>query len=53
MSAEDGSSSVGRLLPTVAGPQDVKRMSAEQLTILAAEIRDFLVAKAQQISGAH
>jgi 1-deoxy-D-xylulose-5-phosphate synthase len=51
MSVEDGSSSVGRLLPTVAGPHDVKRMSAEQLTILAAEIRDFLVAKVSRTGG--
>ncbi|HEX2772174.1 MAG TPA: 1-deoxy-D-xylulose-5-phosphate synthase [Micromonosporaceae bacterium] len=51
MSVEDGSSSVGRLLPTVTGPQDVKRMSAEQLTILAAEIRDFLVAKVSRTGG--
>ena len=33
------------LLATVGGPQDLKRLTAEQLAVLAAEIRDFLVAK--------
>jgi 1-deoxy-D-xylulose-5-phosphate synthase len=39
------------LLSTVRGPQDVKRMSAEELTVLAAEIRDFLVAKVSRTGG--
>ncbi|HEX7745713.1 MAG TPA: 1-deoxy-D-xylulose-5-phosphate synthase [Micromonosporaceae bacterium] len=51
MSVQEGPSGVGRLLPTVRGPQDVKRMSPEQLTILAAEIRDFLVAKVSRTGG--
>jgi 1-deoxy-D-xylulose-5-phosphate synthase len=51
MSVEEGSSGAGRLLPTVQGPQDVKRMSPDQLTILAAEIRDFLVAKVSRTGG--
>ncbi|HEX5595647.1 MAG TPA: 1-deoxy-D-xylulose-5-phosphate synthase [Micromonosporaceae bacterium] len=48
MSVEAG---VGRLLATVRGPQDVKRMSVEQLELLAAEIRDFLVAKVSRTGG--
>jgi 1-deoxy-D-xylulose-5-phosphate synthase len=51
MSAEDGSSRAGRLLHTVAGPQDVKRIPVEQLATLAAEIRDFLVAKVSRTGG--
>ncbi|MDQ7906525.1 1-deoxy-D-xylulose-5-phosphate synthase [Phytohabitans sp. ZYX-F-186] len=45
MSAEAG------LLSTVRGPQDVKRMTPEELAILAAEIRDFLVAKVSRTGG--
>jgi len=41
----------GRLLGTVRGPQDVKRMSGEELVLLAAEIRDFLVAKVSRTGG--
>ncbi|WFE27555.1 1-deoxy-D-xylulose-5-phosphate synthase [Solwaraspora sp. WMMD791] len=41
----------GRLLATVRTPQDVKRLSAEELTLLAAEIRDFLVAKVSRTGG--
>ncbi|GAA4728509.1 1-deoxy-D-xylulose-5-phosphate synthase [Phytohabitans rumicis] len=45
MSAEFG------LLSTIRSPQDVKRMSADELTLLAAEIRDFLVAKVSRTGG--
>jgi 1-deoxy-D-xylulose-5-phosphate synthase len=45
-------------LPTAAGvlggiasPGDLKRLSPEQLTVLAAEIRDFLVAKVSRTGG--
>ncbi|BCJ67190.1 1-deoxy-D-xylulose-5-phosphate synthase [Polymorphospora rubra] len=38
-------------MSTVRGPQDVKRMSVEELEILAAEIRDFLVAKVSRTGG--
>ncbi|HEX5543134.1 MAG TPA: 1-deoxy-D-xylulose-5-phosphate synthase [Micromonospora sp.] len=48
MSVEAGA---GRLLATVRGPQDVKQMSVEQLERLAAEIRDFLVAKVSRTGG--
>lgn len=51
MSVEEDTANHGRLLGTVRGPQDVKRMSAEQLDILAAEIRDFLVAKVSRTGG--
>jgi len=39
------------MLTRVQGPQDVKRMSDEELTLLAAEIRDFLVAKVSRTGG--
>ncbi|MGC1211547.1 MAG: 1-deoxy-D-xylulose-5-phosphate synthase, partial [Micromonospora sp.] len=51
MSVEEGTANHGRLLSTVRGPQDVKRMTAEQLDILAAEIRDFLIAKVSRTGG--
>ncbi|ROT32903.1 1-deoxy-D-xylulose-5-phosphate synthase [Micromonospora sp. HM5-17] len=41
----------GRLLGTVRGPQDIKRMTGEELALLAAEIRDFLVAKVSRTGG--
>ncbi len=41
----------GNLLSTVRGPQDLKTLSPEQLTALAAEIRDFLVAKVARTGG--
>jgi 1-deoxy-D-xylulose-5-phosphate synthase len=43
--SEDG------LLPTVTSPQDVRAMTPDQLTRLAAEIRDFLVAKVSRTGG--
>ena len=39
------------LLGNVAAPGDLKRLSPEQLTLLAAEIRDFLVAKVSRTGG--
>ncbi|GIE93438.1 1-deoxy-D-xylulose-5-phosphate synthase [Paractinoplanes rishiriensis] len=39
------------LLASVTSPGDLKRLSAEQLTLLAAEIRDFLVAKVSRTGG--
>jgi 1-deoxy-D-xylulose-5-phosphate synthase len=39
------------LLSTVGGPQDLKRMTPDELTVLAAEIRDFLVAKVSRTGG--
>src|SRR5438045_9045797 len=39
------------LLATIHGPQDLRRLSAEQLTVLAAEIRDFLVEKVSRTGG--
>ncbi|MEU4771994.1 1-deoxy-D-xylulose-5-phosphate synthase [Micromonospora sp. NPDC023644] len=51
MSVEEGTVHHTGLLATVRGPQDVKRMSAEELDVLAAEIRDFLVAKVSRTGG--
>jgi 1-deoxy-D-xylulose-5-phosphate synthase len=39
------------LLGTITAPGDLKRLTAEQLTVLAAEIRDFLVAKVSRTGG--
>ena len=39
------------LLTDIASPQDLKRLTPEQLALLAAEIRDFLVAKVSRTGG--
>ena len=39
------------LVGTIDGPQDLKGLSEEQLAVLAAEIRDFLVAKVARTGG--
>jgi 1-deoxy-D-xylulose-5-phosphate synthase len=39
------------LLGAIASPADLKRLSPDQLTVLAAEIRDFLVAKVSRTGG--
>ena len=39
------------LLGSIASPGDLKRLSPEQLILLAAEIRDFLVAKVSRTGG--
>jgi 1-deoxy-D-xylulose-5-phosphate synthase len=39
------------LLGTIGSPAALKRLSPEQLTVLAAEIRDFLVAKVSRTGG--
>ncbi|WP_306211757.1 1-deoxy-D-xylulose-5-phosphate synthase [Actinoplanes sp. RD1] len=39
------------ILGGITSPGDLKRLSAEQLTLLAAEIRDFLVAKVSRTGG--
>ncbi len=44
-SAPDGT------LASITGPGDLKRLTPEQLTLLAAEIRDFLVAKVSRTGG--
>jgi 1-deoxy-D-xylulose-5-phosphate synthase len=53
MTVQDGTAKNvgGRLLSGVRGPQDVKRMSGEEVDLLAAEIRDFLVAKVSRTGG--
>jgi 1-deoxy-D-xylulose-5-phosphate synthase len=39
------------LLASIASPGDLKRLTTEQLSLLAAEIRDFLVAKVSRTGG--
>jgi len=39
------------LLSTIRGPQDLKALPPEQLLLLAAEIRDFLIAKVARTGG--
>ena len=39
------------LLQTIAGPADLKRLAPDELPLLAAEIRDFLVAKVSRTGG--
>src|SRR3954447_21597302 len=39
------------ILASIGSPSDLKRLGAEQLTVLAAEIRDFLVAKVSRTGG--
>src|ERR671939_277842 len=39
------------LLATITSPGDLKRLNPEQLPLLAAEIRDFLVAKVSRTGG--
>jgi 1-deoxy-D-xylulose-5-phosphate synthase len=39
------------LLSTIRGPRDLKGLPAEQLAVLAAEIRDFLIAKVARTGG--
>src|SRR3954466_1806919 len=48
--SEAHSASTG-LLATITCPGDLKRLSPEQLTLLAAEIRDFMVAKVSRTGG--
>src|SRR3954452_19543740 len=48
--SEAHSASTG-LLATITCPGDLKRLTPEQLPVLAAEIRDFLVAKVSRTGG--
>jgi 1-deoxy-D-xylulose-5-phosphate synthase len=48
--SESPSASAG-VLASITAPGDLKRLSQEQLTLLAAEIRDFLVAKVSRTGG--
>ncbi|MFS8479885.1 MAG: 1-deoxy-D-xylulose-5-phosphate synthase [Micromonosporaceae bacterium] len=41
----------GQLLSTINSPQDLRRLTPEELAVLAAEIRDFLVAKVARTGG--
>ena len=47
----DSPSTPAGLLSSITNPGDLKRLTAEQLTLLAAEIRDFLVAKVSRTGG--
>jgi 1-deoxy-D-xylulose-5-phosphate synthase len=53
MSADDPVTPEPRpaLLRAIRAPQDLKRLSSQELTVLAAEIRDFLVAKVSRTGG--
>ncbi|MDP9796947.1 1-deoxy-D-xylulose-5-phosphate synthase [Catenuloplanes nepalensis] len=51
MSVEEDQVTDGSLLRTVTGPQDLKRLTADEMSVLAAEIRDFLVAKVSRTGG--
>ncbi len=44
-------SETGGLLASITSPADLKRLTPEQLTLLTAEIRDFLVAKVSRTGG--
>ena len=43
--------SVGKLLPTILSPRDVKKLDKDQLTILGSEIREFLIEALSQTGG--
>ncbi|MEU4621455.1 1-deoxy-D-xylulose-5-phosphate synthase [Actinoplanes sp. NPDC023801] len=47
----DSPSTPAGLLNSITAPGDLKRLTAEQLILLAAEIRDFLVAKVSRTGG--
>src|SRR5215216_554946 len=51
MSAILGDPADGSLLATIKSPDDLRRLSPEALTLLSAEIRDFLVAKVAKTGG--
>ena len=40
-----------RILPAITGPQDLRVLNSEQLTSLAAEIREFLIEKVSKTGG--
>src|SRR5919199_4810980 len=51
MSALPGADAQDSLLARVTGPHDLKRLDADELALLATEIRDFLVAKVSRTGG--
>ncbi|HET8681853.1 MAG TPA: 1-deoxy-D-xylulose-5-phosphate synthase [Micromonosporaceae bacterium] len=51
MSPEPGTAAPASLLASIKSPEDLRRMPAEALPMLAAEIRDFLVAKVSRTGG--
>ncbi|HET8657879.1 MAG TPA: 1-deoxy-D-xylulose-5-phosphate synthase [Micromonosporaceae bacterium] len=51
MSSEPGTAASASLLASTKSPEDLRRLPAEALPLLAAEIRDFLVAKVSRTGG--
>src|SRR5437773_1063789 len=51
MSAHDGPVAERSLIDTISAPQDLRRLSSDELTLLAAQIRDFLVTKVSRTGG--
>src|SRR3954469_12330840 len=47
----DGSDNSTGILASIGSPGDLRRLDADQLSLLAAEIRDFLVAKVSRTGG--
>src|SRR3954447_26212510 len=47
----DGSDNSTGILASIGSPGDLRRLDADQLVLLAAEIRDFLVAKVSRTGG--
>lgn len=50
-SMSDAEDATGGLLSTIHAPEDVRALTPEELTVLAAEIRDFLVDKVSRTGG--
>jgi 1-deoxy-D-xylulose-5-phosphate synthase len=51
MSALPGTDGPASLLASITGPQDLRRLDSDQLSLLATQIRDFLVAKVSRTGG--
>ena len=51
MSTDEPATSDCALIDTIKEPSDLRRLSPDQLAVLAAEIRDFLVAKVARTGG--
>jgi 1-deoxy-D-xylulose-5-phosphate synthase len=51
MSASPGTEAGGELLSRITSPRDLRELSAQELDLLATEIRDFLVTKVARTGG--
>jgi len=51
MSEDPGTAARGTLLASITCPEDLRSLTPEALTVLAAEVRDFLVAKVAKTGG--